>query len=203
MKKHMKITIGIVLLAAVATVWLAIRPKWNPVHSNPVIKSIKIDGKRVQVRLRRNEDLSDVVSLAWFQGLKPVNSFKSAKDKYGMPDNVRTNNNHFIAYEYWYQYGHVDITREETAKGVSWSLRAYPNCLFYVKVFAEEIVDAVGPKTEDCVVVIYGEDNDLSMIVTLQGIRVEEFFWPYRPALETDAIFELGKFIVPSGDSER
>lgn len=180
MKRYVKIGVAVLIVAGVIAWRVAVRPRWQPVPTNSAIAKLKVDGKRVRVRLADTSRLEEAVILFPFHGLRPLYGFKNAKRVLGEPDNVRTKGEYFIAYEYWYADGRVDLEFEESSTAISWDLCAYPASVFFGDVLADEIADKIDAAEEETIVVVYGHDNDLVMLVIIEGLRVESIRWPYR-----------------------
>lgn len=185
MKRIATITILVLAVAALAVWQIMTWPKWRPIQTNTAISAIEIDGSRIHVRLSDNRRLPDVIDLSVFHGLHPVNDFGRAKAAWGKPDSIKIKGDNFIAYEYWYPKGRVDLECNKTAKTTSWDLCAYPSSMTYSKVVAKEIIKAMATTTNEDTIMIYGKNDEILMICTIEESRVQEMRWPYKSTMKT------------------
>lgn len=142
------------------------------------IERIKDDGLRVKVVIKDKGHLSQVCDLKVFNGFRPVTSLNEAVVLYGEPDNYIPEKDGIQKIEYWFENGRVDFVRQVIAsEEVFYTVNAYPTNLPYYKLFYNSINLRIDAKREKTIVVIVDSDNELIMVITLKGDRVDELSW--------------------------
>jgi hypothetical protein len=167
------VIIGISIMA-----WFFYKDSLWEVINDQYIEKIKVDGKRVSVVLKDKEQLSQICDLKVFNGLKPVKSLNEAVELYGDPDNYIPEKDGIQKIEYWFENSRVDFIRQVIAsEEVFYTVKAYPTNLPYNKLFYNVINYRIDGSQEKTLVVIIDSNDDLLMVITLEGERVYELAW--------------------------
>jgi hypothetical protein len=145
---------------------------------NQYIEKIKCGSKRVQVVIKEKDQLSKICDLTVFNGIRPVSSLHEAIESYGEPDNYIPEKNGIQKLEYWFDNCRVDVVQQMTATDdLSLTICAFPNNLLFNKLLDNEIAERINENREKTIVVISDTNDDLLMVITLKGSRVDEIAW--------------------------
>ena len=150
---------------------------WENIPNNKYISKIKIDGKRVRVRIPNENAIYNIVDMSVFNGFQKVYSFDDAVRIYGRPNNVTTLKGK-TAYEYLNNNGRIEIVREIIGYDSKvWSLVAYPRGIDYRYLLSEEISKRVDSRNNESIIVIDTDESKLLMVIVIKGLRIDYLSW--------------------------
>lgn len=181
LKKYGAIFVILVIAGLLITRIIYVRKSREQIAGEPPVKQLEFYKHWITVYPLAHTKLADFVDLRLFNGFKPGITFDEAVVKFGKPDNIRKEEFNTY-YEYWTDISRIEIGREEYAipdkdVGVAWPLYVYPKDLSFYDILHPAISKHINPEAEKTVVQIKDLTNELSLVIIIEGQRVDHLIW--------------------------
>lgn len=141
------------------------------------VEKLVLHDRWISVYPSSGASVSDIMTKNLFSDFRPGMTFDDSVLEFGKPNNIRREEKGNTYFEYWTDFGRIEVGREEYSTGdgigVDWALYSYPKEMHYSDILISSVTKYIDPNRKETGVMIMDQKGEISIFINILGSRVD------------------------------